>query len=93
MTTCRYFALCTNEAEGFVILPFGDIPTCGRCATKMEQTMTYTMAEVETAKDTIRREVMAKFGGMLGPALTGVEVGDEDAIRFLGGATVEELLA
>jgi hypothetical protein len=53
----------------------------------------FTKTEIETAKATITREVMAKFGGdLLGPALTGVEVSDEDAERFLKGATIAELL-
>jgi hypothetical protein len=48
--------------------------------------------EIETAKAEIRRAVMARFGGHFGPALTGVEVSDEDARRYLDGATIEELL-
>jgi hypothetical protein len=56
--------------------------------------MTYTTTEIEAARAAIRRAVMARFGGDLcGPALVGVEVSDEDAVRYLNGATIDELLA
>jgi hypothetical protein len=48
--------------------------------------------EIETAKAEIRRTVMARFGGHFGGALTGVEVSDDDARRYIGGATIDELL-
>lgn len=33
---CRWFALCENEAEGYVAHPvFKAVPTCPRCASKM----------------------------------------------------------
>lgn len=37
---CEYFALCDQPAEGIVKNPIiGDVPSCGRCASKMEQTL------------------------------------------------------
>lgn len=36
--TCEYFALCTNDADGTVTHPvLGQVPTCIRCAEKMEK--------------------------------------------------------
>lgn len=52
-----------------------------------------TKPDIEKAKKKIKREVMARFGGdLMGPALKGVEVSDEDAKRYLNGATIDDLL-
>ena len=60
----------------------------------MAQEATYTTEQIEEARNAIKRGVMATFGGDLcGPALVGVDVTDADAIRYLNGATIEELLA
>ena len=54
----------------------------------------YTAGQVAEAKKAIARAVMAKFGGdLIGPAITGITVDDEDAIRYMNGATIEDLLA
>jgi hypothetical protein len=53
----------------------------------------YTREQIEEARKAIKRVVMIEFGGDLcGPALVGVDVSDEDATRYLDGATIEELL-
>lgn len=37
---CEYFALCTRKADGYVVNPIlGRVPTCQRCADRMEQTL------------------------------------------------------
>lgn len=37
MTLCQWFALCDHEAVGVVAHPIlGDVPTCQRCADKLE---------------------------------------------------------
>lgn len=37
---CEYFALCDRAADGVVDHPIlGSVPTCTRCATRMEQTL------------------------------------------------------
>jgi hypothetical protein len=51
--------------------------------------MEYTREQIEAAKAAIKRGVMVKFGDL---PITGITVTDEDATRYLGGATVEELL-
>lgn len=39
-TTCAWFALCPNPADGTVRHPIlGDVPTCQRCATKLDLTL------------------------------------------------------
>jgi hypothetical protein len=54
----------------------------------------YTAEQIEEARAAIKRAVMIEFGGALcGPALVGVDVSDADAIAYLNGATVAELLA
>jgi len=52
----------------------------------------YTREQIEQARNEVKRAVMVRYGGMLGPALVGVTVEDEDAIRYLDGATIEELM-
>lgn len=55
--------------------------------------MQYDATQIAEATAEIRRTVMARFGGdLLGPALASVEVSEEDAIRYLDGATIDELL-
>lgn len=50
--------------------------------------------EINAAKAEIKRTIMARYGGdLIGPALVGVEVSDDDAARWLAGASIEELLA
>jgi hypothetical protein len=40
LVTCEYFALCVNEADGTVTHPIlGQVPTCRRCAEKMEKVL------------------------------------------------------
>lgn len=37
---CEYFALCTNDADGYVKHPIlGLVPTCQRCADKFDLTL------------------------------------------------------
>lgn len=94
MTTCRYFALCTNDADGVVTTPIGAVPTCTRCAERMEQTFTWTTADLARARREVKRAVMVRYGGeVIGPALVGVTVEDADCVRWLEGATLEELMA
>lgn len=39
---CQWFALCTNDAHGTVRHPIlGNVPTCDRCARKLELTVDY----------------------------------------------------
>jgi hypothetical protein len=52
----------------------------------------YTAEQIEQARQEIKRAVMVRFGGHMGPALVGVTVQDEDAIRYLDGATIDQLL-
>ena len=47
--------------------------------------------EIRIAKARIRRAVMAKFGGEL--PIASIEVSDEDAVRYIKGASIDELLA
>lgn len=45
--TCEWFALCANDAEGAVMHPIlGPVPTCRRCADKMDQTLIPATFEV-----------------------------------------------
>lgn len=40
--SCQYFALCDNEAVGNVVHPvLGNVPTCQRCADKLDLTLVY----------------------------------------------------
>lgn len=50
-----------------------------------------TRSEIVAAKQAIKRGVMARYGGYL--PIASIEVGDEEAIRYINGATIDELLA
>ena len=47
--------------------------------------------DILQAKAAIKRGVMARFGGEL--PIVSIEVSDEDAQRYIDGASIEELLA
>ena len=55
-------------------------------------TDTVTREALEEAKRSIKRQVMLTMGDHFGTALVGVEVSDEDARRYLAGATLDDLL-
>lgn len=46
---------------------------------------------IAEAKAAIKRGVMARFGGEL--PIVSIEVSDADAIRYIGGASIEEVIA
>jgi hypothetical protein len=57
-----------------------------------DESSRYTEDEITDAIHEIKRAVMVRFGGGVGGALVGVEVSEDDAVRFLDGATIDELL-
>lgn len=55
---------------------------------------TWTREDIERARREVKRAVMVRYGGeAFGPALVGVTVEDADCVRWLEGATLEELMA
>jgi hypothetical protein len=52
----------------------------------------HTAEDIAKAKAEIKRHVMAKFGGHMGPALVSVDVSDMDAAAYLSGTPIERLL-
>lgn len=55
---------------------------------------TWTREDIERARREVKRAVMVRYGGeVFGPALVGVTVEDADCVRWLEGATLEELMA
>lgn len=58
----------------------------------MAELTTYTRGELEEARHTVARCVMLDYGDLCGTALVSVEVTDQEAARYLAGATIEELL-
>jgi hypothetical protein len=54
--------------------------------------MTYTGEQITQARNAIKRAVAVIIGGTCGTAYVGVEVSDADAIRYIEGTTVDQLL-
>lgn len=81
---CEYFAKCTNDADGTVTNPvLGPVPTCRRCADKMEQVLVPWPEPRGVAADEYERRLAGDPSRLL---VEDVQARSDDARRRESGA-------